>query len=228
MRKVYGWGVLALGLMVASGAHADIIYFSGAISDGNGPDASAFDARVDWTYSELDQILGVTIYNDTVAPDAYTISQFNFNTSNAVTGLVLITDELSPFYNSDYENASSGGSSNAGGFGGFDWSLDLGQGNNGILAGNSTTFYFDVTGDFVTATDFFSHGTTHPSGGGVAIIHFTRGQNPLYNDDSAWGIPGDPPGDVPPPITVIPEPASMTLLGLGVAAMMYGKTRRRR
>ena len=213
-------GLIVAVVAVAGVAHADIIYFSGAISDADGPDASAFDARADWTYSELDQILCVTLYNDTAAPYPYTLSQFNFNTSDNVTGLALITDASSPFYNSDYPAASSGGSANGGGFGSFDWSLDLGQGNNGILAGNSTTFYFDVAGDFLTASDFFSHGTTHPSGGGVAIIHFTRGPG----GDSAWGIPGSPPGD----ITVVPEPATMTLLGLGIAALTCGRARRRR
>lgn len=211
-------GLTLVAFLCVGVAHADIIYFSGAISDDDGPDVTVFDARADWVYSELDQILCVTIYNDTLDP-AYTISAFNFNTSDAVTGVALITDDQNPFYNADYPNASSGGSSGAGGFGTFDWSLDLGTGNNGILAGNSTTFYFDITGDFVTAADFFSHGTTHPSGGGVAIVHFTRGPG----DDSTWGIPGSPPGD----ITLVPEPASMTLLGLGVVALAIGRARRR-
>ncbi len=221
MRRTIGYLGLVAALVLGVGiAQADIITFSGAISDADGPGPEAFDATVDWTYIELDQVLCVTIYNETVAPDAYTISTFNFNTSDAVTDLALITDELSPYYNADYANASSGGSSSAGGFGTFDWSLDLGQGNNGILAGNSTTFYFDVTGDFLSGDDFFSHGTTHPSGGGVAIIHFTRGPD----DDSAWGIPGRD-GEPPPPITVVPEPASMTLIGLGLAAMALRRAR---
>lgn len=224
MNMLRSTALALIAAATATVANADIIYFSGALSDSNGPDVSAFNARVEWYYSELDELLTVTIYNDTVLPDAYTISQFNFNTNSNVTGVALVTDKESPLYNDDYPKASSGGSSNAGGFGGFDWSLDLGQGNNGILAGQSTTFYFEVTGNSVTAADFFSHGTTHPSGGGVAIIHFTRGQN----DDSAWAIPGEGPSDPPPPITVVPEPASITLLGLGVAAMTIGKVRRRR
>lgn len=222
MRKTWRI-VLAITMIAVAGiAQADIVYFSGAISDDDGPDASAFSARAEWTYLELDQVLCVTLYNDTTLPDVYTISVFNFNTSDNVTGLALITDELSPFYNASFPNASSGGSSNAGGFGQFDWSLDLGTGNNGLGWGDSTTFYFDVTGDLLTSADFFSHMTNHPSGGGVAIIHFTRGPN----DDSAWGIPGDG-NEPPPPITVVPEPASMTLLGLGMAAIMLGKARRR-
>lgn len=216
-------GILAAAVLGAGIAQADVIYFSGSISDNDGPDPAAFVARADWTYLELDQILCVTIYNDTTAPNAYTISQFNFNASDAVLGLALIDNPLDPLYNADYPEASSGGSSNAGGFGGFDWSLDLGQGNNGILAGNSSTFYFAVDGDFLTAADFFSHGTDKAPTGGVAIIHFTRGPN----DDSVWGIPGSNPNEPPGSIIVIPEPASMTLLGLGIAALMYGRTRRR-
>lgn len=216
-------GLLMLVVAVCGIAQADIIYFSGSISDNDGPDPLAFDARAEWSYSELDQILTITLYNDTSLP-AYTLSQFNFNTSDAVEDLELVSDTESILYNADYPAASLGGSSNAGGFGGFDWSLDLGQGNDGIPAGGSTTFNFLVTGDFVTAADFFSHGTSKEPNAAVAIIHFTRGPE----DDSTWGIPGNNPNEPPGNVIVVPEPASMTLLGLGVTALLYGKVRRRR
>jgi hypothetical protein len=224
MRRQLGYlGLVAALVLGVGGAHAAIIQFSGDISDADGPGAEAFDAEVEWEFLELDQVLCVTITNQTTAPNEYTISQFNFNTSDAVTALALITDPLDPLYNSAFPDAASGGSSNAGGFGTFDWSLDLdSSGNDGVLAGDSTTFYFNVTGDSLTEDDFFSHGTEPPNGSdtAVAIIHFTRGPD----DDSTWGIPGR--DGEPPPVVVVPEPASMTLIGLGLAAMVLRRARR--
>jgi hypothetical protein len=212
-------------VMVAGVARADVIPFSGPLSDDDAP-ASVFDARVDYTYLNLEQILCVTIFNDTVAPNEYTISRLHFNTSFDVIGLALITDQLSPYYNADFPDASLGGASAQGGFGTFRWSLDLGQGNDGVLAGQSTTFYFDVQGSGLTDDDFFRQSQIIPGGSdkpfGVALIHFTRGPG----DDSVWALSGQdgvplPPGD----IFIIPEPASMTLLGLGLAAMAIRRRR---
>lgn len=192
-------------LFLAAPAYADTIYFSGQASDNDVP-VGVFDGEIVYSFDALANVFTMTIVNQTVAPDAYRISVAVFNTSSDVTGLTLTG-------NGGFTGATLGAIERGDGFGWFDWGLDLGPGNTGVAAGNSATFTFAVTGSNLDITDFFS-GLSW--GGGltpaVAAMHFAAGPN----GDSAWTIPTD---------KIVPEPATMALLGLGIAGMVVTRKR---
>lgn len=185
----FGALVTAAALFAAP-AHAGLLTFSGDASDDDAP-IDVFDGRIEWSFAGT--TLTVTLYNDTVAPNAYTLSIFSFNVSDAVTSVVELDDGAL--------NATIGAHPGSqGGFGPWDYRVDLGTGNNGVAAGGSATLTFTVGGVGLDESDFF---VGDPAG----LIHFTRGPG----DDSAWVIPGDDP--------VVPEPATIALLGAGVAML---------
>lgn len=195
------FGLLALTFLVAMPASAATIFFSGDASDDDAP-LSAFDGRIDYTFSG--GVLQLTLWNDTTD---YTLSVVGFNTSDNVDDIDVqegVDDE--PLY-----DITVGGPISNGGFGTFDWSLDLGSGNDGVAAGAGATFSFDVAsaGPALTEDDFFSHFSIHAQNEtGVAVIHFARGPG----DDSAWVIPGGN-GDV------VPEPVTVAMMGIGAALL---------
>lgn len=191
------------------GAEIGSICFSGELSDNDAP-LDYFHANLSYWYDPATGIFGLTVNNWT--NPGYTISEVFINVSSDVAGLSLI-DKGGFYYASLIAN------SRAGGFGTFDYELDFGRGNTGLSSGHGTTFLFYVTGagtaDELTLADFFS-GLSW--GGGLtpaeAAIKFTQGPC----DDSVYAIPCQP--------QVVPEPATNTLLGLGIVGMLMRKLRK--
>jgi len=191
------------------GAEIGSICFSGELSDNDAP-LDYFHANYEYWYDPDFGIFGLTVNN--LTDPGYTISEVFINVSDDVAGLTLID-------NAGFYYASLISNTRADGFGTFDYELDLGSGNTGLASGNSATFLFSVTSlvgsDQLTLADFFS-GLSW--GGGrtpaEAAIKFTQGPG----DDSVYAIPCQP--------QVVPEPATNTLLGLGIVGMLMRKLRK--
>lgn len=207
--SILGALVLVICAMWATPAQADQIYFSSPVMSDYDYSYTYFDAMVDYSYSA--GVLTMIIYNDTVSPFAWTLSQLHFNVSNDVTGLSILND--GPLTNTSLSTGTLGG-----GMGTFDYGFDLGQGNNGVLAGGNATVTFSVTGSNLDTSDFFNGLSVAPGGGNGyfrSTIHFTRGPQ----DDSTWVTPDED--------FIIPEPATLSLLGMGLAGLVVRRLRRK-
>lgn len=191
----------------------DSICFSGPIDSDPSIDSTLLDAVIDYTFDPSTNHLTMVIHNNTADPNAYTLSELLFNTSSDVTGMSIFDDGI-------LSSTSLSTGVHQGGMGTFDFDFDGGSGNNGVGAGSSATVIFSVTGSNLDTGDFFN-GLSVPPGDGnghfVASIHFTRGPNGA----SDWVTPCD---DTP----VVPEPASMSLLGIGIAGLVVRQVRNRK
>ncbi len=185
------------------------ITFSGELSDNDAP-IEYFNATYEYSYDPGSCLFTLTVYNETAAPHAYTVSEVFFNVSDDVLGLTLVD-------NGGFSGATLSQYRNADGFGTFDYKLDLGSGNTGLAAGGVATFVFEVCSEScdLTLADFFS-GLSW--GGGrtpaEAAIKFTQGPC----GDSVYAIPGQP--------QVVPEPATNMLLGLGIVGLIMRRFRK--
>ena len=196
----------AVFVAVSFCAGADIITFSGEASDSDAP-LSYFVATIDYTYNPGTGLLFLTVTNQTAAPAGYTLSELFLNVSDNVTGLNLIG-------NGGFTGASFLPDGHAGGFGTFDYELDLGEGNAGLAPGASATFILHAGGVNLSLEDFFT-GLSYQGGltPAIAALKFTQGPD----DDSVYTIPGDSP--------VLPEPGTWAILGIGTA-LLAAKRRR--
>ncbi|MBI5092784.1 MAG: PEP-CTERM sorting domain-containing protein, partial [Candidatus Hydrogenedentes bacterium] len=189
----------------------DSICFSGPIDSDPTIDSTLLDALIDYTFDPSTNRLTMVIYNNTASPNAYTLSELLFNVGTDVTGMSIFDDGV-------LSNTSLNTGVQQGGMGTFDFDFDGGQGNNGIGAGSSATVLFSVTGSNLDTGDFFNGLSTAPGDGNghfIASIHFTRGPN----DSSDW---------VTPCTNVVPEPATMSLLGIALAGIVVRHARKRK
>lgn len=203
-----------LAIIIACGAvaaHAETIVFSGELSDYSEPDISVFAAAVNYSFDTSTNVLTVEVINGTSSPKDYTLSELFLNVSADVTGLSIVSK-------GGFNNASLREDEQAGGFGTFDYKFDFGQGNSGLAAGNTAVLTFLASGSDLDVSDFFSGyqvGGGADKGRSVAAIKFTQGPG----DDSVYAITleGTP---------VVPEPATLLLLGMGIAGMAARRFRK--
>lgn len=194
-------GLLAVAL-VATPAYAETIFFSNQLSDQDQPDAGVFDAQVNFSFDSGTGVLTIEILNQTVPPNEYELAELYFNVSGDVTSIAILN-------NGGLTGATLATNSSAGPFGTYEYELDLGSGNSGIAAGTSATLTFQVTGSNLDISDFFSGFGTGGSpdfANTLSVVKWAQGPN----DDSVFA------GNI---TGVVPEPSTMTLLGLGLAGI---------
>lgn len=212
-RALASVGVLFL-IGMAVPAYAEVIVFSTQSSDSTPVDV--MDAEVEYSFDAGTNVLTFEVFNNTVAPNGYTLSNLFFNVSDDVTGLSILS-------NGGFTGATLAANQSAGPYGTYDWALDYGSGNTGITAGNSAVITFAVTGSNLDITDFFSGldvGGGQDFEAAVAAIHFTRGPN----DDSSWGT-GAPEGGGSGG-EIIPEPGTVALMSLGLLGLAARRFRK--
>ena len=192
-------GMVAVGLLLMSPVvTADLITFSGALSDDDEPNLAVFSATYEYTFDDTLSVLTLEVAN--LTSPAYTLSDVFMNVSGDVTGLTLLG-------NGGFSSATLLANEPADGFGTFDYQLDLvvpPSGNDGLASGSSAIFTFDVTGSNLDIADFFSGGTDKSDA--VASVKFTQGPQ----GDSVYALPGK---------GVVPEPATWLLMAAGLARL---------
>lgn len=184
-----GWLILA----AAPAEGATILTLSSASSDST----PAAYLRGMLTFDVTDDILMLTVTNDTAAPHAYSINQIFFNATENVTGLTLIgPDDWALRFREDGNRAAP--------FGKFDVALIGGVGcsPNEIDPGESITFTMMIQGTGPFATRDFTTEASYSWGGqkpSHAAAKFIRGPQ----DDSARG-------------NAVPEPMTVSFIGAGL------------
>ena len=201
-----------LGMLLLAGlgqAQASTLTFSDMSSDETL--ASVLDATLSFDVTAGgadggDDLLTITLDNQTASPDAYTIDELYFNFTGD-----------SSFVGFDSSNTGSGAFSNtvtgADGFGTFDMNIT----GFGLATGSTEVWEIDLGTTGFAMSDFDVLSTIPPGDNeAIAVLKFVQG--PL--DDSAFGAGGVPPSE-------IPVPAAVWLFGSGLLGLV-GIARRRK
>lgn len=203
--------VAAVVALLASSASATQIILSNLSSDST--PAGQLDALLDFDVSGT--TLTLTATNNTGGGAAFDINEIYFNALSSLTGLTLLsaTKNGSTDVLAGWTFSSSVG---ANGFGTFDFALIDGVGvanPEQIDPGSSIEFVFDINGGASFSPVDLS---IIPPGSEAAFAaaKFVQcvGAQCVEIVDSAFGATSDP-------SFVIPEPASLSLLGLGLLAV---------
>jgi hypothetical protein len=192
--------------------------------------------------STTSAVIRVTLTNTSAAAGGGYITGFAFNNpDNLITGAVLTATPTN--YNSfqllgpdTYNNtvdASPFGKFDIGAAVGGDWTGG-GSPTTGILAGNTATFEFTLTGtglDTITALDILSELSKMQGNktGEEFIVRFKGFNN--GNSDKVGAVVthgGNPPPPPPPPSNPVPAPAGLILGLIGIGGCLLGRGTRRK
>lgn len=133
--------------------------------------------------------LSTTFSRISIQPAAFDIAQADFGDNGAGVGFAAV---------------SSGGLR---GYRTFDWRRNWGQGRARMALRRSAAFFANLAGRNFDLTDFFSRNSLSED---QTISASTYGNTPNVSSDSVYAVPGD---------HVMPEPGSIALLGMGIAAL---------
>jgi hypothetical protein len=195
-------GVLAAVLIavLSFNVHAGLVTLCDYTTDST--PAEDLDATVEFSLTGSN--LTIVVTNSTDGPDSgmdngYDITRVYFNATDNILGLTLEEPDFG------WVLYSLGNKTKAGGLGQFDYALRGKIGSSPIIVEgeSSKTFNLSVThdGSGISASDFYSELSSRPPGNNPMLVaaKFQRGPN----DDSAFGG------------TDTPEPATITILGIG-------------
>jgi len=197
--------VFLMGLAVPREARATTVLNLSEYSSDETP-ADCLSGLLTFTVTGDSLVLSVT--NDTTSPNDYYINQIYFNIGADLSKMTLTSAPSN--WSLDYDEDGN----KAGGFGYFDVELSTNKKAAQVAPGKTLSFTFTFKGLSSSLTDtlFTTEWSTsgHPSALGVA--KFVRGPG----DDSAFGsayFVATPPDPTPTGGTV-PEPVSLSVLGL--------------
>ncbi|HEY5656695.1 MAG TPA: PEP-CTERM sorting domain-containing protein [Myxococcota bacterium] len=204
--------VCAAIVLPIAAANATTLYLSEYSSD----ETPAADLSAVMNFSVMGSTLTLTVTNNTnMTTSGYNMNQLFFNTSNDVTNLMLTGANGSMDGNNLQHwtlNAAVTGQSiatKADGFGKFDWSLLDGVNGNAstVHPTEVQTFTLAITCAMGVTCDASDFGLEASSGKGTHVFAAAKFVSGPYGDSAFGGT------------TIIPEPSTAALLGLGLAAL---------
>jgi hypothetical protein len=212
---LFGLALLIASALAAPPAQADVTFRYSDFSSDQTP-ASVLDAEV--TFQVSGSQLLITLVNLTATPYKYKIDQLFFNTDTTLTGLSFANHVPSSW---DISGSGADQNQNAAGFGNYNWMIDFGSNRDQIQSGATKNLVLNMTGT-TTEEAIRNKLSTIPPGHtqALSVVKFVSGPN----GDSAYGATDKQRDNG----AIVPEPSSLTLMGLGAGLSGLAWLRRRR